>query len=487
MLLRNRGAFPITFPVPLALRFAMKTGSWIYIACRGMLRITLGFYFSRIVKFHSERIPDQGPLLFTSNHPNSLTDAFIIGASVRRKVHFVATVQLFRSRLSRWLLSEAGVIPINRVKDDPRAMRTVAQSFEACYRVLERGEAVGIFPEGITHDDPQLKAIKTGAARMALELESRHQGSLGLRIVPVGLTFSDKSRYRSDVLVHFGAPIQIADFLDGYAENRHERIRQLNAEIEHRIQDLILHVPRLERFRIVRAVRRLYQDRLDLATGALDNLAPSQVRDVHQTRMIARVVDFTFEHRPARATAFVDALNKYETLLAKLRLSEEEPWDLLPPRGSFWIGQALWVALGVLLAPIALYGGSHRWLPLKLMDFSTRGYRRADPRPTSISTMRIVSGLVCFTLCYAAFAVIVHLLFGWPVSLFYALSLPPAGLVAHYYSRELRRFRSGLRTTWLRLRAPHAVRRLLDLRTRLVSEIEAQRQELKVLERKVPA
>src|SRR5437879_11215696 len=67
---------------------------------------------------------------------------------------------------------------------DPKAMRTVADTFEACFRVLERGEAVGIFPEGITYNDSQLKEVKTGAARMALELENRHQGRLGLQIVP---------------------------------------------------------------------------------------------------------------------------------------------------------------------------------------------------------------------------------------------------------------------------------------------------------------
>ena len=65
-------------------------------------------------------------------------------------------------------------------------MRSVAETFEAVFQVLERGEAVGIFPEGITYDDSALKEVKSGAARMALELEHRHGGKLGLRVVPVG-------------------------------------------------------------------------------------------------------------------------------------------------------------------------------------------------------------------------------------------------------------------------------------------------------------
>jgi len=457
--------------------FMNSAGSWIYRLCRGLLRLALGFYFSRIERFHTERVPATGPVLFTSNHPNSLTDPFVIGCSVPRKVHFVATVQLFRVPVLRWLLLQAGVIPINRMKDDPRSMRSVKDSFEACFRVLEKGGAVGIFPEGITHDDPQLKTVKTGAARMALELEHRHGGGLGLQIVPVGLTFSEKETYRSEVLVHFGEPLKVSEFLLGYPQKRHECIHVLNAQIEQRIRALILHVPKLERFRIVRAVRRLYQDRLEVGGRVLTQLAPAQVEEVHLTRTIARVVDFTFEHRPERAAAFVSRLERYERLLERLRLPEDSVQHLQGGKG-LWRKNVLWAITAVAGAPIALYGWVHRWLPVHVIDWSTRGIRRRDPRRTSISTAVIVAGIVCFALFYGLFVTLFHLLFGWPASLFYALSLPPAGLITHYYAREWRRFRVSLRATWVALRAPLAIRRLAALRAQLVADIEAQRQEI---------
>ena len=109
----------------VSLNIAYRLGRWV-------LRAALGFYFARIERFHGERVPATGPVLFTSNHPNSVADAFVIGTSVPRKVNFVATVQLFRMAPIRWLLTQCGVIPINRVKDDARAMRTVRDSFEAC-------------------------------------------------------------------------------------------------------------------------------------------------------------------------------------------------------------------------------------------------------------------------------------------------------------------------------------------------------------------
>src|SRR2546425_9526543 len=228
----------------------------------GLLRVLLAIYFRRLELFHPERVPPNGPVLFASNHPGSVTDAFIIGALVPRQVHFVATVQLFRFKPLAWLLKQCGIIPINRLKDDPRAMRSVLDTFEACFKVLEQSGAVGIFPEGITYDDSQLKTVKTGAARMALELEHRHGGSLGLKIVPVGLTYSAKERYRSEMLVHFGESIDVAKFLDAYAARRKECINSLSAEIEQRLQSLIVHLPKLELGRIVEAVKRLYLERL---------------------------------------------------------------------------------------------------------------------------------------------------------------------------------------------------------------------------------
>ena len=55
----------------------------------GLVRLLLKLYFRRIERFHAERVPAEGPVLFVSNHPGSVTDAFIVGTSVPRQVHFI--------------------------------------------------------------------------------------------------------------------------------------------------------------------------------------------------------------------------------------------------------------------------------------------------------------------------------------------------------------------------------------------------------------
>ena len=68
---------------------------------------------------------------------------------------------------------------------------------------------MALFPEGHSHNEPRRLPLKTGAARIALETEARH-GPLGLKIVPVGLTYDEKGKFRSRVLVRVGDPIDPA-------------------------------------------------------------------------------------------------------------------------------------------------------------------------------------------------------------------------------------------------------------------------------------
>lgn len=466
----------VTDPLPVVPATAAGTRSshYLYRVARWILRTALGFYFNRIERFHRDRVPLAGPVLFASNHPNSVTDAFVIGTSVPRKVNFVATVQLFRLAPLRWLLTQWGVIPINRVKDDPRQMRTVLDTFEACFKVLESGEAIAIFPEGITHDDPQLKTVKTGAARMALELEHRHDGKLGLHLVPVGLTFSAKERYRSDVLANFGEPIRIADFLAGYPEQKHQCIQALTKVIELRIEALILHLPKLERARLIEAVKRLYLDRLLVANRVNHEPAPPQAGELMLTQAIARAVDFTTEHHPERASEFARNLDHYEHWLKRLHLSDEELAKFSNDGRSIEIGLVK-LALLVLLAPVAAFGWLHRILPITFVNRCIRRFAELSVNKTHVSTTALLAGVIGFGVFYGACILAVHLFFGWPVGLWYGLSLPVASLAAHYYFRNLHRLRADARAAVLLLRAPAAARRLLKLRKELISEIEAAR------------
>ena len=72
-----------------------------------------------------------------------------------------------------------------------------------------KGDCIAMFPEGTTHDREALAPIRTGAARIALGSVSA--GATGVTIVPIGLSYGDKTRLRNDVLVAGGPPILVGD------------------------------------------------------------------------------------------------------------------------------------------------------------------------------------------------------------------------------------------------------------------------------------
>lgn len=455
----------------------------IYQLMRWLLGLALGFYFRRIERFHAGQVPNTGPILLTSNHPNSVTDPFIIGASLPRKVNFMATVQLFRFAPIKWLLTRCGVIPVNRLKDDPKGMRSVMDTFEAVYRVLERGEAVAIFPEGITHDEPQLKEVKTGAARMALELEHRHGGKLGLQIVPVGLTFSAKELYRSEALANFGEPIRVADFLADYETQRKECIRKLSAEIEVRIQSLILHIPDLEQARIVAAVKRLYLDRLRVGDQLVENSTTPRADELALTQRISAAVQQIYRTTPEVAGRFAARLNRYESWLARLHISDEE-LARFQNRTVRLRRSLLGAIVAVLLLPIALYGWVFRLLPALVVTWAVRRFANLNKHKAQVSTTAIVAGVVAFGLIYSLYIGGCHWKFGWPTSLWFGLSLPVTGLIAHYYFCAGQKLVASVRTAIILLRAPSAARQIIAMRRGMVDEIESAQRTLLVAEKK---
>jgi glycerol-3-phosphate O-acyltransferase / dihydroxyacetone phosphate acyltransferase len=293
--------------------------------------------------------------------------------------------------------------------------------------------------------------------------------------VPVGLTFSAKERLRSDALVNFGEPIRVADFLAGYPDKKHDCIGALTKEIKERIEALILHLPRLERARVVDAVKRLYLDRLLVGNRVIHEPVPPQTGELLLTQAMAAAVDYTYAHHPERAARFINRLNRYERWLRRLRLSDEE-LARFSDRSRLVGHSLLWSLLAVILAPLALYGWLHCWLPALITGSVIRRSAGLSGTPrTHVSTAAILAGVLGFGLLYGGFIAGFHALFGWPASLWYGLSLPVTTLVAHYYGRELRRFAAGLRTIILFVRTPGAGRRMMRLRSRLIAEIEAAR------------
>jgi 1-acyl-sn-glycerol-3-phosphate acyltransferase len=148
----------------------------VYWCFRALAQPAIHVYF-RLRRTGREHIPD-GKLILAANH-RSFLDPFIIGCCLRRPIYFVAKKELFDKRLVGWFLNCLGAFPVRRGESDEESTATALA-------LLERGEAVVIFPEGTRHRSGPLHGPKRGVGRLALES--------GAPVVPIAITGTERAR-----------------------------------------------------------------------------------------------------------------------------------------------------------------------------------------------------------------------------------------------------------------------------------------------------
>jgi glycerol-3-phosphate dehydrogenase (NAD(P)+) len=150
--------------------------SLVYWPLRWALKAGILVYF-RLRRLGTEHIPEGGVIL-ASNH-RSFLDPFAIGCCLGRPIYFVAKQELFKNPLLGWLLNCLGAFPIKRGASDEESVAT-------SLALLERGEAVVIFPEGTRIRTGSLAPPKRGVGRLALQS--------GSPVVPIAVTNSERAR-----------------------------------------------------------------------------------------------------------------------------------------------------------------------------------------------------------------------------------------------------------------------------------------------------
>ena len=162
-----------------------------------LIRLIADTFFRRIEVDGVENVPASGPVIFAGNHPNALMDGWLLTAkTVRWPLYFLANAKLWNYRMLAPILNATGAVPVYRREDHDGDVDNKS-AFDRLYEVIESGECVCIFPEGISHVESQLTKLKTGTARVALTVASR--GKTVAPIVPCGLNYIHRHRFRSQV------------------------------------------------------------------------------------------------------------------------------------------------------------------------------------------------------------------------------------------------------------------------------------------------
>lgn len=203
-----------------------------------LVKVALYVYYRIKIEGPGDR-SIQGPLIILSNHPNTLMDPLLIVSHLRRMAFFLANAGLFSTRLTNAILSTLYCIKIERPTDVGRPINN-ADNFAKSRHHLQGGGALYIAPEGTSIREYGLRPLKTGFARIVLDLLSANQTN-EIHLLMCGIHYQDPTAFRSRVLLRF-APILTLHRNEFHGDlNDREHVRDLTDRVEAIMKGLLPH------------------------------------------------------------------------------------------------------------------------------------------------------------------------------------------------------------------------------------------------------
>lgn len=414
--------------------------------------------FYRRVAIGSERVPAGGPVLLIANHPNGLVDPVVVSNTAGRQIRMLAKAPLFDMPGISLLVKGAGALPVYRAKDGADTAQN-AKTFQAVAEALVVDKsAVLIFPEGISHDEPQLQKLKTGGARMALQ--ACDAGATDLVVIPVGLVYRDKERFRSEVATQVGAAIAVAPYLERGRHDDPEVVKALTNDMAAALRGVTINLEQWEDLPLLEAVDAIWR---------IDD--PSRTARIKQ---LADGVQLLRNHAPERLDVVRAMIVEWTKRLDSLGVA---PRDLSPEHSAARANptKAAWFAvrnLAVALVglPVALFGALFWAAPFWLIHAL---YSIIRPDRDVAATGKILASIVFFPLWYALATWLAWHYVGPGTTGLIATTAPVAGMTTRWFFRSRKR---ALRdaTAFLSLLVRRDLKRQLEAeRDLLLKEIDA--------------
>ena len=384
-------------------------------------------FYRKVVVLNKYHVPANDPAIFTPNHQNALMDALALLFTVKRQLVFMARSDIFKKFAP--VLYFLKILPIYRIRDGIESLKKNQAVFNKTVDVLNAGNGLVILPEGNHKNERRLRVLKKGFARIAFQTleEGNIEGTL--KIVPVGLDYTDYVHCRSRLLVNFGEPIDVAAFLPEYRKNPAVGLNKIKEVLAERIKRLIIHIESDRYYDFIDAWRVVFRKKV-CEWRKLD--CNKEEEAFTADRFFVSALNRSAKEYPEKMEHLNILFRELQQLLSSTKL-DLHTWSRHVPR----IMQVPLFAGLVLGFPLFLYGLVNHLGAYQLPYY----FSRKVPDKTFHSSFMYVLTMLFFPLFYilqtVAVALFVDFPFGW---LYYLLSLPFAAVVAWKWKNGLQLF-----------------------------------------------
>ena len=421
-------------------------------------------YFRRVEVVGVEHVPLKSPVIFVLNHPNALVDPAFLLSLAPRRVSFLAKSPLFRMPVLGSLVRAMDSLPVYRRQDEGEDVSQNREMFVAARKLLARGGTIAICPEGVSHDEPRLRPIKTGAARIALGAVSTGEVA-DLKIVPAGLYYTSKTKFRSAVLLYFGAPLAVAPVaMEPDGNPPRAAVRELSNRIEEALRSVILDAEHEEALQTITRAERIFSS--EAAAEGSESLA----EELQLQQRFVKAYHVLRECAPERLRRLEVRMSRFEEELSQAGVDPEE---LSPPKSTVDVFAHLIsrvIIFLILVGPAAL-GFLVHYPAYRLGGYLATRYSKNDD--DMVSTVKIMSAMLMIPLTWLVVAGVIYKIEGWRLAVLAVLFIAAAGYLAIRFFEGLDKFLGGLRALAFFLVRRRFFVRLLAERKAIRNEILA--------------
>lgn len=412
---------------------------WLLPLVPRLARASAAVYYR--IRYRGIAVPVAGPVLLVANHPNSLLDPMLVAAVARRPVRFLAKAPLFVDAKIGWLVRAAGSVPVYRKGDDPTQMQRNDEMFRAVHQALAAGAAVALFPEGISHSEPAMAPLRTGAARIAMGAAALTGNAIP--IIPVGLVFRRKEQFRSDALVIVGQPLAWDDLaLRGLDDA--DAVRMLTERISEALRALTINLDAWHDAPLVETATAIWESE--------QAVHPDDAQRVARQAVTARILARVRSEQDQEGLALAHDVAAHRRRLARLGL---RPGDLGADVGS--ARAVRWATTRIpLLMPLAAAVATTGWL-LFLPPYRLTGaiVDRVHLAPDTRSTWKLMVGAVIYAIWLSGLAAVAWQWVAWWAGIAVLLATPVVGMSGMLVRERWRgAWRDARRWLLLRSRRP---------------------------------
>jgi len=238
------------------------------------IKISLYLYHRKIKVSGLENIPQDKPVLFLPNHQSALLDVLLIAVDCNRKPYFLTRSDVFTNKTLIAIFDYFQMIPIYRIRDGRDSLKNNQAVFYRCAKLLERGEALLMFPEANHNLRRRVRPLSKGFTRILFAALEK-QPDLDIQLVPVGLNYKHASKFPDQVAIYYGKSISLQGLV---LKNDYQgSIPRIKSTVTEALEKLTTHIDDEENYDDI--IEHLEAKEVDFLKPQEVNLAIKEIND----------------------------------------------------------------------------------------------------------------------------------------------------------------------------------------------------------------